>query len=112
MSFASGVTPAPPSVELVQKLIALEKEIRVETISVGMILEGEIRGEDKFTCRHAARAVVIFPVNEKGRLRRKVQEKVFLWSERWGWFTYFEAEVRDTKIIQIFSEIEGAVQVR
>ena len=112
---AEGRAPEPslPEPDLICTLIALEEEIRKDVISVALVLEGEIRCEGGFTCTRAARVLVILPAKGKGGIvRREIQEKILLWSEEWGWFSYRELSLRGGEAIRIFSEKRGIVEIR
>lgn len=105
-------SPPAPGTALVQRLISMEEEIREDTISVAIVQAGEFACEDMFVCQHAARATVIYPINEKGRRPRRVQKKIFFWNEEWGWFSSQELVLRGAETIRIFSEKKGIIDVR
>ncbi len=102
----------PPTEELVRKLIAEEARVIPGKINIAVILLGRARMGDGFETDDAARVVFIWNRVEEGRNVRRVDERIFYWNEKYGWFFYAATHPRGGEAVEICSEKEGLLRLR
>ena len=107
-----GFPESLPREKLIRSLITLDEQIKSDQIEVAIVLPGELTCESGFVCRQAARVILVMPMIENGRKVRRVAERIFLWNEQWGWFTYREVQRRGGEAILVFSEKAGLAEFR
>ena len=113
MGVAGAARPeAPPSEELVARLIAEEAEVAPTTINVAVILNGEAKLEGNFLTRDAVHVHFVWSVIVDGRRVREVGHRTFFWNEKYGWFIFRTVEPRGGQAIDICSEKLGLLRLR
>ena len=104
--------PALPSHETLARLLGEEARVRPAEITIAVVVRGEANLSKDFKTKDAIHVTFIWPVAEKGRRVRAVENRVFLWNEEYGWFLFFEGERRGLSVINICSEKLGLIEVK
>ena len=93
------------------KLINMLIDGHSARIDIAMIVEGSGKS-GPFEVKDVRRVVAIHPVQEGGRLIRRMRTYDFLWNETYGWFTWEKREESGGDAIYIWSELKGELVMR
>lgn len=103
---------APPTEELVARLIAEQAEVAPTTINVAVILNGEAKLEGGFLTRDAVHVHFVWTVIVDGRRVREAGHRTLFWNEKYGWFIFRTTKPRGGEAIDICSEKLGLLRLR
>lgn len=96
--------------DLAQSLIAEYENAPVRDITIAIILEGG-DGKSGFTAYKAAQVTYISKrIEEGGKARRRIVEKVFHHNEEYGWFLYEKVCGGFGDSVELWTERAGNIQ--